>query len=82
MKRVPLAICLLAALSLPSAAFEIPGVGKVSPPAATGAPSAGVGELLKKVQALSGGYQGASKNLLGGREKVLSAFSLKDEAAK
>lgn len=76
------ALCLLAALSVPAAAFEIPGVGKVGAPAAAGAPSAGVSDLLKQVQSLSGSYQGATKSMLTGREKVLSAFSLKDEAAK
>ncbi|HEY3490515.1 MAG TPA: hypothetical protein VGK27_10410 [Candidatus Deferrimicrobiaceae bacterium] len=82
MKRTVSALCLIAAFALPAAAFELPGIGKIGAPAASGTSSASVDSLLTQVQTLSGSYQGATKNMLSGREKVLSAFSLKDEAAK
>jgi hypothetical protein len=78
---------LLAVLALSWAAnafaFEMPGgIGK----ALTGggeaaAPSPGVADLMKQVDAIKGNYAGATNTMASGRQKVLSAFGLKAEAA-
>ncbi len=62
-----------------AAAFELPG--GVSLGGAASAPSPGVADLLKQVDTVKGNYAGATNSMTSGRQKVLSAFGLKTEAA-
>ena len=83
MRRSVCTIGLALALATNALAFELPGgIGK----ALTGggeaaAPSPGVSNLLTQVDAIKGNYAGATGTMASGRQKVLSAFGLKAEAA-
>jgi hypothetical protein len=83
MKKTICTAGLLLALAVNAGAFELPGgVGKaLTGGGSAAAPSAGVSDLLKQVDAIKGNYAGATNSMTSGREKVLSAFGLKTEAA-
>lgn len=83
MKKTFCTAGLLLALAVNAGAFELPGgVGKALTGGGTAAaPSAGVADLLKQVDAIKGSYAGATNSMTSGRQKVLTAFGLKTEAA-
>jgi hypothetical protein len=83
-RAAALAGALILAWAGSALAIDLSGAAKALAPAA-GVPAGGSGVadgLLGKVNDLKGSYSGATKNMTEGRAKILTAFGMKDEAAK